>query len=85
MGKDQPAQETIQNQGQTEAAIPEASDVDLNHVRRLMYTLVTVCVFRASVLLWPDEQILPADGDLKIPIFDLTVKPGSFLYIGPRV
>ncbi len=64
MGKDQPAQETIQNQGQTEAAIPEASDVDLNHVRRLMYTLVTVCVFHASVLLWPDAQILPADGAL---------------------
>ncbi|MCP4764958.1 MAG: hypothetical protein GY875_01670 [Gammaproteobacteria bacterium] len=85
MGKEQAAEETTQEPQQSEAVAAEASDAALKHVRGLMYTLVTVCVFCASVLLGPAEQILPADGDLKIPIFDLEVKQGSFLYIGPSI
>ena len=85
MDEEQPPEETDEHQNQSEAIEPEASDVDLNHVRGLMYALVTICVFCASILLGPDEQILPADGDLKIPIVNLTIKQGSFLYFGPII
>ena len=85
MVQEQPLEETDEYQNQSEAIEPEASDVDFNHVRGLMYALITICVFCASILLGPDEQILPSDGNLKIPILDLTIKQGSFLYFGPII
>ena len=85
MGKEQAAEEITQDQQQSETVVAEASDVDLKHVRGLMYTLVTICVFCASILLGPDGEILVADGDLVIPIANLKIKQGSFLYFGPII
>ena len=85
MGQEQTPEETDEQLEPPESAEPKASGVDPNHVRGLMYALITICVFCASILLGPDEQILPADGDLKIPIVNLTIKQGSFLYFGPII
>ncbi len=64
---------------------PPQSDVDLANVRSLMYALVTICLFCVSILFGPDEGVLPADGNLDIPIVDLKVSQGSFLYFGPII
>ena len=85
MGEIQSTAETDDLPDDSQAVKPEKTDVDFNHVRGLMYALVTICVFCASILLGPDAQILPADGELKLPILDLTIKQGSFLYFGPII
>jgi uncharacterized protein YjbI with pentapeptide repeats len=85
MGKEQPPDEVAKDKGQTETVVLEATDVKPDHVRGLMYTLVTICVFCVSILVGPDGEILAADGDLQIPIVDLKIKQGSFLYFGPII
>lgn len=85
MNNEQSFENPDEHSNQSEANQLEVSDVDRNHVRGLMYTLVTICVFCASILLGPDEHILPADGKLTIPIVNLDIKQGSFLYFGPVI
>ena len=68
---------------QTETVKPKPSDVDLANVRGLMFALISICMFCVSILFGPDKDILPADGNLLIPIANVEVARGSFLYFGP--
>ena len=60
-------------------------EVDLANVRSLMYALMTICIFCVAVLFGPEEAILPADGNMEIPIANIDVRQGSFLYFGPVI
>ncbi len=68
---------------QTHSVNPKHSDVDLANVRALMFALISICMFCLSILFGPDKDILPADGNLLIPIANVKIARGSFLYFAP--